>query len=280
MRIGIGWNVGMGLVVFVAGAMGSLTAWAAEPPAKTAAKAVNSPSAGTLVTDDERNAEVRAKLAKRTNIEFIETPLNQVLDFLRDAAEVQIHLRTRALDEVGIGQDIPLTLNLQDVSVATALELMLDDLQLDYAVDRGLVIVSTPDDLQAKMVVRAYGLQPLLPDSAPEDIDRQAGRLAGILAAQVAPDTWGTVEVGPFPASVAAPAAGTMGGMGGMPGMGGGMPQGSGMTGGPPITVHLGGSGAISVFHRLLIIRNSIKVQDEVDRFLRMLGEAKAAAKQ
>ena len=174
-------------------------------------------AAGTPVTDEQRNAEVRAKLAKRTNFEFIETPLNQVLDFLSDAAEVQMHVKTRALDDVGIGTDSPMTLNLKDVSVETGLELMLDDLQLDFAIDRGLVIVSTPDDLQAKSVVRVYQLQPLLADLSPEQIDREAGRLAGIIAAQVAPDTWGPVEVGPdqAPAGIAAP-----GMMGEMPGMG------------------------------------------------------------
>jgi hypothetical protein len=163
---------------------------------------------------------------------------------------------------------------LKDVSVATALELILDDLQLDFAVDRGLVIVSTPDDLQAKMVVRAYRLQGLLPDLATEPVDREAGRLAGIIATQVAPEMWGQVEVGTFPAGVGAGASGAGGGAEGALGMGAAMPP-----DGMPGTLQLGGPGAISVFEGVLIVRNSIKVHDEVDQFLRMLAAAKAAAR-
>ena len=57
------------------------------------------------------------------------------------------------------------------------------------------------------------------------------------------------------------------------------MPSGAAAPGGMPGTVHLGGPGAISVFDRVLIVRNSIKVHDQVDQFLRMLGEAKAVGK-
>jgi hypothetical protein len=276
MRIGGGWNVGKWFVVFLVGMAVLPAAWAADPQTNVTAAEVKPPVARGLATDDERNAELRAKLARRTDAAFIETPFNQVLDFLSDAVDVPFHVKTGALDEIGLSRDVPVTSNFKDVSVATALELILDDLQLEFAVDRGLVIISTPDDLQAKQVVRAYRLQSLLPDLATEQIDREAGRLARIIAAQIAPDTWGLVEVRAFPAS---DGDGASGAGGGMMGMGAAMPPGVGQPGEMPGTVHLGGSGAISVFDRVLIVRNSIKVHDEVDQFLRMLGEARAAAK-
>jgi len=279
MRINLRSMVALSLVMFSAEALCAPHARAAEPKARPTAKEPRSAAVGMSVTDDERNAEVRAKLAKRTNMEFIETPLNQVLDFLRDAAEVQIHVKTRALDDAGIPTDVPMTYNLKDVSVETGLELMLDDLRLDFVIDRGLVIVSTPDDLQARLVVRAYHLDPLLADLAPEQVEREAGRLAGLLAVQVAPESWGVVDVGPSQSGVGAAAPGMMGGMPGMGAPGAPLPAGSGMPGGMPAGVRHDGPGAISVFHRLLMVRNSIKVQDQVDQFLRMLAEAKAVAK-
>jgi hypothetical protein len=119
-----------------------------------------------------------------------------------------------------------------------------------------------------------------LADVAPEQIDREAGRLAGMIAVQIAPETWGAVEAGAQIPVVGPAAPGMM--MGGAAGMGGGaapMASAPGMPGGIPGIVHLGGPGAISVFHRQLIVRNSIKVQDQVDRFLRMLAEGKALVK-
>jgi hypothetical protein len=273
MRSGVGWNVGIWLVVFLVAAAVLPAAWAAESATKVTATEVKSPVPRGPATDEQRNAEIRAKLAKRTDAAFIETPFDQVLDFLSDAVDVPFHVKGRVLDEVGISRDFPVTSHLEDVTVATALELILDDVQLEFAVDRGLVIISTPDDLQAKMVVRTYQLRMLLPDLASEQIDREAGRLAAIIAAQIAPETWGQVELGAFPAGIAG-GGGASGTGGGSFGMGAAMPP-----GGMPNTVNLGGPGAISVFNHVLIVRNSIKVQDEIDQFLRMLGEAKAAAK-
>jgi hypothetical protein len=284
MRIDLSLMVGVSLVVFSAGALCVPPARAAEPTAKE----VRATAADTPVTDEQRNAEVRAKLAKRMNIEFLETPLNQVLEFLSDAAAVQMHLKTRALDDVGIDQDTPMTLNLKDVSVETGLDLLLDDLQLDFAIDRGLVIISTPKDLQAKSVVRVYPLHALLADLPPEQMEREAGHLAGIIAAQVAPDTWGKVEVGPYRASGGIAAPGMMGtGAPMLPGAAAPSMMGMGASGSQvaprvsvpgemPGNIPLGGSGAISVFNRLLIVRNSIKVQDQVDQFLRLLTDAKS----
>ncbi len=274
MRIGAGWNVGIGVVVFLAGAAVLPAAWAADPP--TRAADVKPPVARGPATDEERNADVRANLARRTDAAFIETPFSQVLDFLSDAVDVPFHIKTRALADVGLSPDEPVTSNFKDVTVATALELILDDLQLEFAIDRGLVIISTPEDMQAKLVVRAYRLPTLLPDLPTEQIDRQAGRLAGIIATQVAPETWGVVEVGAFPVSAG---AGVPGMSGGAMGMSAAMPPGSGQPGGMPGTIHLGGPGAISVFDGVLIVRNSIKVHGEVDQFLQMLAATKAAAK-
>jgi hypothetical protein len=76
--------------------------------------------------------------------DFIEAPLSQVLDYFSDAAQVEIFVNERTLDEAGISTDSPVTMNLQGVRPRTALRLILDSVHksLFFSVVDGVVVVS------------------------------------------------------------------------------------------------------------------------------------------
>jgi hypothetical protein len=65
---------------------------------------------------------------KRTKLEFIETPLQDICAFLRDASGANVYLDQQALKEKQVDPQAPVTMDLDDVSVATALELIADSL--------------------------------------------------------------------------------------------------------------------------------------------------------
>ena len=70
-------------------------------------------------------AKILAALEDDTRLEFVETPLNQVLQFLEDQHDIAIKLDTRALDDVGVGADAPITANLKGVSLHAGLQVLL-----------------------------------------------------------------------------------------------------------------------------------------------------------
>ncbi len=78
------------------------------------------------------------------NFEFVETPLSEVLDFVKDATGANIILNHRSLSERDIMSDTPVTLSLKDVKPRTALRLILDsvDKSLFFCVVDGVVVVS------------------------------------------------------------------------------------------------------------------------------------------
>ena len=69
-----------------------------------------------------------------TRLEFIETPLSSVIDFLKDQHDINIELDTKALDDIGVGTDTPITRNLKGISLRSALKADVKDLGLTYIV--------------------------------------------------------------------------------------------------------------------------------------------------
>lgn len=76
------------------------------------------------------NPKLTRVLADPTIIEFVETPLQDVADYLQDYHKVDIKLDLRALREVGRDPDIPITRNLRGTPLSIALEQMLKPLGL------------------------------------------------------------------------------------------------------------------------------------------------------
>jgi hypothetical protein len=122
-------------------------------------------------------AKILAALDDKTQLEFIETPLNQVLEFLQDMHEMSIAIDTRALDDVGVGIDVPITRSLKGISLHSALQLLLRDLDLTYIVEDEVLMITTLAEAQARPEVRFYDVAKLLGD------DGNAAELVATLAA-------------------------------------------------------------------------------------------------
>jgi general secretion pathway protein D len=102
------------------------------------------------------------RLNARTEAEFVETPLRDVMSFLGSKHGLQIIFKQKRLEDVGIGLDIPITLQLRNIRLSTLLDVMLEDLNLVYTEKDDLVVITTPDDAQATMEVRVYDCRDLL----------------------------------------------------------------------------------------------------------------------
>jgi hypothetical protein len=104
--------------------------------------------------------QIPAAFQKRTKLEFIETPLQQVCDFLRDFSGANIYLDQRALKEEGLGPQTPVTMDLDDVvSVATALELIADSLSSDlgFRYEDGVAMITSKSQSAALPAWQADG---------------------------------------------------------------------------------------------------------------------------
>lgn len=70
-------------------------------------------------------ALISAALGRPITFAFEETPLDDVVKFFGEKFGISVALDTKALDEVGIGLDTPVTIRLTGISAASAIRHML-----------------------------------------------------------------------------------------------------------------------------------------------------------
>jgi len=97
--------------------------------------------------------------AQSTHLEFVEQPLQTIIDYLKDYHKFGFFLDKNALAEAGISSDMPISLDIKGVSLAAAMQLFEDQYQgqgLQFVVrDYGILLTTIE---QAK----AQGYYPVL----------------------------------------------------------------------------------------------------------------------
>ncbi|MEQ8785955.1 MAG: hypothetical protein RIC55_06635 [Pirellulaceae bacterium] len=119
----------------------------------------------SLVVESEAEVEARrrieAVLSEKTDLNFQETPINDVVAALADRHKIPIVLDRRAMDDVGIGVDEPITQHIEGVSLRSALRIMLREFDMGYWVRDETLQLTTTDVLDANLVTRVYKVRDL-----------------------------------------------------------------------------------------------------------------------
>ncbi len=170
-----------------------------------------------LANTSPTELKIRGELDKPTQMEFIETPLQDVVDFLKDYHHIEIQLDRKALDDAAIGSDTPVTRNIHGVSLKSALRLMLGEMGLTYVIDNEVLLITTREVADQKLATKVYPVADLVLPIPNPIMFSMMGMMANMMG-------------GMGGAMMGGGMGGGMGGMGGgMGGMGGGM---GGMGGG------------------------------------------------
>jgi len=129
----------------------------------------------------------RTALAQRLpEVKFQEVTLSDCLDYFRDVTDTNIHVNWRALESIGIGRDMTVSLDLRSVSLRTALRLTLS--QVDPAnmtavfLDEGVIEITTRELADEQLITRSYFVDDLLlviPDFEGPDLNLEATRASG-----------------------------------------------------------------------------------------------------
>jgi hypothetical protein len=158
------------------------------------------PSVG--LNDPAAEKTIAQALVAPTRLEFIETPLEDVMVFLRDQHKIAIEIDRKALDNVGVGSDTPITKNLKDVSLRSALRLILRDLGLTYVADHEVLTITSQDEDAANPQVRVYNVAAFASDEiSPEE-------LAGTLQQALTPTSKAPAEGSKMPGCCSGPCPG------------------------------------------------------------------------
>ncbi len=145
--------------------------------------------------------KIEKALASPTELQFIETPLSDVVDCLKDYHKIEIQIDKKALDDVGVGTDVPVTADLEGISLRSALALTLRGLELTYVIQDEVLLITTPEAAGERLATRVYPLKKSLAVDALSKRDAQ--RFVEIVKACVQPGRWagsgGTGTIAIFP---------------------------------------------------------------------------------
>jgi len=110
---------------------------------------------------------VRVLNQRIPEVRFEETPLEQVMDWLRDFTELNISVRWQTLEDAGVRRDTPISIQARNLTLSQVLWLVMNEaagseVKLAYRASSSLLILSTEEDLSREMVTKVYDVSDLL----------------------------------------------------------------------------------------------------------------------
>ena len=108
--------------------------------------------------------KIEEALKQPTQIEFVETPLKDVVDYLKDLHHIEIQLDSAALKDAGVDESTTVTRNIKGISLRSALKLLLDDLQLTYVIHDEVLLITSPTKAESDeyMTTKVYPVADLV----------------------------------------------------------------------------------------------------------------------
>src|SRR5262249_40444560 len=105
---------------------------------------------------------IEVELNKLTEMSFIEQPFKDVVQYLANRHGIPIVLKLRKLQDVDINPDTPITKDLKGIRLRSALNLILDELDLMYSVKDAVLQTTAPAVPQSTLEIRVYACRALL----------------------------------------------------------------------------------------------------------------------
>src|SRR5262249_5531547 len=105
---------------------------------------------------DPRTLAIEAKLKEPVSLNVDKQPLSEVVTFLQNYSGLNIVLDPKGLAEEGLSSSSPVTLQVNNVSMKTALKLLLRPLGLTYKPEDEVVLITSPQATAAETITKTY----------------------------------------------------------------------------------------------------------------------------
>ncbi len=126
----------------------------------------------------------------REPLDFIEQPLRDVVDILEETYDIPIQFDTAALDAVAASPDVEVSVQINNVTLRSALDLMLNNAgaeELTYIIDNEVLLITTQEEAETRLEVIVYRVDDLVSlDASRTELDR----LIDIVVASVGQESW------------------------------------------------------------------------------------------
>ncbi|MEL6108841.1 MAG: sigma-70 family RNA polymerase sigma factor [Planctomycetota bacterium] len=133
--------------------------------------------------DDEMMRRVTRLFDQLISFQCAETPLHDAVKHLSKIIDSTIVIDQRALEEVGLSRDTPVSIEMTDISARSLFNLMMKDLDLTVTISNDVVTITTRESADASLLNRIYWLEGI-------GADGDYGGLMAMIQSTIEPDSW------------------------------------------------------------------------------------------
>ena len=130
-------------------------------------------------------------LEEKVSVNFLDEPLAEVAAHLREHRQIEVQIDARALEDVNMGTDTPVTIRVANVTLRSALNLMLRDHDLTWIIRDDMLTITTPEEAIQHQTTRTYdlGILTTVYDTKGK-AEQNFEALLCAIEATVEPDSW------------------------------------------------------------------------------------------
>ena len=105
---------------------------------------------------------IRGALEQRVELEFNQTSLAEVARLLGDFAKIPVVLDKKALEDVGVRPDTPVTFSIKGVKLRSALNHVLHDVELTWIIKHETILITNAEQADLNLERRVYDVRDLV----------------------------------------------------------------------------------------------------------------------
>lgn len=136
----------------------------------------------------EHRIEAALDSPLRAPIDFVATPLSQIIQVISNDYGIPIVIDSPALDAVASSPDVEITISIGNVTLRSALELMLKSARegdLTYIIDNEVLMITTQEEAEMRLEVIVYRVDDLL-----DGDEATCDRLIDVIVSSVEHESW------------------------------------------------------------------------------------------
>ena len=150
---------------------------------------------------------IERALDEPASIDVVEQPLKDVAASLQKRHDVLIQLDEKAIIDAGESADLPLTANLSNIRLRSALDLLLRPHELNWIIEHDVLVITSDTKARERIETRVYPVRDLVEVHDEHGISDDYDSLLDVITSTISPTAWsdsgGTGSISPFPNSKA-----------------------------------------------------------------------------
>lgn len=105
---------------------------------------------------EQAAVRIEAALGEKTEVDFVDTPLSDMIDYLKTKHKIQIQLDKKSLADAGVAEDTPITRSLRGTTLASALDLILGDFDLAFVPHDEVLLITSRSRAARLVSIKVY----------------------------------------------------------------------------------------------------------------------------